>query len=66
MDDQSDYRAYVLDANDKILTRHDFTAENSEAALEVARQYVDGHDVEVWQRAHIVGRLRRNIPGAYR
>jgi hypothetical protein len=52
------YRAYILDEDDHILKRHDFTAENAAAALEFACQYVDGHDVEVWLRAHIVGRLK--------
>ena len=53
-----DYRAFVLDKDDHIVKRHDFEAENDAAALEIARQYVDGHDVEVWQRSHIISRLK--------
>ena len=56
----SDYRAYVLDDDDHIIRRHEFEAGDSAAALEIARQYVDGHDVEVWQRSHIIGRLKRS------
>jgi hypothetical protein len=51
------YRAYLLDENDHIFRRHDFEAANDTSALETARQYVDGHDVEAWQRTHILGRL---------
>ncbi len=54
----TDYRAYVLNEDDHIINRHDFTAANSAAALAHAAQYVDGHDVEVWLRAHIIGRLK--------
>ena len=52
------FRAYVLDDNDHILRRFEFEAENGTAALEAAKQYVDGHDVEVWERTHIIGRLK--------
>jgi hypothetical protein len=54
----SEYRAFLLDKNDRIVRRHDFEADGHSAALAHARQYVDGHDVEVWQRSHIVGRLK--------
>jgi hypothetical protein len=60
----SEYRAYVLDGNDQIVARHEFEAENSTEALETARRYVNGHDVEVWQRKHIIGRLRSDKPPA--
>ena len=52
------YRAYVLDDHDHILRRIDLEAENSAAALAIAKQYVDGHDVEVWEHTHIIGRLK--------
>ena len=51
------YRAYVLNEDDQIVRRHEFDAESADAAMKHARQYVDGHDVEVWLRTHIVGRL---------
>jgi hypothetical protein len=58
----NEYRAYVLDSNDHVVARHDIEADNGTAALELAKQYVDGHDVEVWQRTHIIGRLRHKKP----
>jgi hypothetical protein len=54
----SEYRAFLLDKNDRIVRRYDFEAENHDTALNHAKQYVDGHDVEVWQRSYIVGRLK--------
>ena len=53
-----DYRAFVLDSNDHIIKRHDFVADNDSAALEIARKYIDGHDVEVWQGQAFVRRLK--------
>jgi hypothetical protein len=52
------YRAYLLDDDDHIVKRQDFEAANDTAALETARQYVDGHDVEVWQSTRILSRLK--------
>jgi hypothetical protein len=54
----TDYRAYVLDEEDHIVGRHDFEAGSYAAALAFAARYVDGHDIEVWLRAHFVGRLK--------
>lgn len=48
------YRAYVLDKNGHVMKRHDFEAVHDEDALRHARQYVDGHDVEVWQLDRVV------------
>ena len=55
-----EYRAFLLDKSDHIVRRQDFEAENDASALETARQYVDGHDVEVWKRTHIIGRLKHS------
>jgi hypothetical protein len=56
--DTSAYRAYVLDAGDHIVSRYEFEADDSASALEIARQWVNGHDVEVWQLTHTIGRLK--------
>ena len=57
-----DYRAYLIDSNDHVISRRDLVAPTDEAALETARQYADGADVEVWQRARKVGRLSKITP----
>lgn len=57
-----EYRAYLLDGEGHIFSRIDLECEDDEHALTQARQYVDGCDVEVWQRARRVGKLT-NHPG---
>lgn len=52
------YRAFVLGTTGDVLRRHDFRSTDDAAALEHARQYVDSHDVEVWQLHRLVGVLR--------
>ncbi len=52
-----EYRAYVMDQDGHILLRHDFTAVDDESAKAHAQQYVDGHDVEVWQSARQIAIL---------
>ena len=44
-----EYRAFVIGLDGHVMLRRDFTAVDDEAAKEHARQYADGHDVEVWQ-----------------
>jgi hypothetical protein len=44
------YRAYIMGHDGHILSPVDLMCENDEAAKEQARQLVDGHDVELWQR----------------
>ncbi len=53
----ADYRAYLIDQNNRVISRKDIVAPNDEAALEAAGLYADGFDVEVWDHARKVGRL---------
>ena len=52
-----EYRVYLLDRNDRVISRKDIVAPSDEAAMEAASQYADGGDVEVWERARKVGRV---------
>jgi hypothetical protein len=54
----AEYRAYVLGKAGHILSRHAFESPDDAAALEQARRYLDGSDVEVWERDRLVGTLR--------
>jgi hypothetical protein len=54
-----DYRAYLIDQNDRVIARKDIVAASDEAALEAARLYAEGVDVEVWDHARKVGRLSK-------
>lgn len=58
MSGPKEYRAFVLDKKDHIVRRYDFEADGHEAALNHAKQYVDGHDVEVWHSTYVLGRLK--------
>ena len=43
------YRAYCIHKTDgRFLNRHEFEAENDEAAIELARKWVDGCHIEIW------------------
>jgi hypothetical protein len=54
-----DYRAYLIDRDDRVIARKDIVAPSDKAALEAARPYADGVDVEVWDHARKVGRLSK-------
>lgn len=44
------YRAYFIGRDGHFEKAIDLDCANDEAAQESARQLVDGHDVELWQR----------------
>jgi hypothetical protein len=44
-----EYRAYIIGSKGLILRRIDLLCENDEAAKKRTRQFVNGHDVELWQ-----------------
>jgi hypothetical protein len=44
-----EYRAYFLTPDGHITKAFDLFCENDEAAKERAKQFVNGHDVELWQ-----------------
>ena len=56
------YRVFVLDKAGHIVRAHVVDAPDDGAATEGAKQYVDGHDVEVWDGKRMVDRLRHNDP----
>lgn len=56
----SSYRAYLVDNEGHIKSSRDVTADDDAGALDEARQYVDGHDVEVWDRDRRIGILKRD------
>jgi hypothetical protein len=59
MSDKINYRAYVVGLDGHFVRPPDiFSAENDDAALEHARQFVDGCDVEIWSGARFVLRLK--------
>lgn len=52
------YRAYVVGVDGIFQAAHSLDCKDDEAAIEAAKQFVDGHDVEVWQQRRRVARLK--------
>ena len=53
----TDYRLYGLDGVDRVASGEWFEADDDDAAVEVARQMMDGHDCELWQGRRLVARI---------
>jgi hypothetical protein len=54
-----EYRAYLLDESDKISSAAIFIQEETDdAAIQAAKQYVDGYDIELWQDDRRVTRIK--------
>ena len=52
-----EYRAFFLDKSGHIQRREDFEAVDDKSALQHAKQWIDGADIEVWQLGRVVGKL---------
>ena len=60
----AEYRLYGLDGVNKVASGEWFEAENDQAAIEVAKNMMDGKDCELWAGKRLVARLpRRHRPG---
>ena len=53
------YRAYLIDEDDRVASYKPFEAQSDSEAIEAARRFVEGFDVEVWQLDRKIGRLAR-------
>jgi len=49
-----EYRAYMVGTDGHIVKATELVCPNDEAAKEYARQLVDDHDVELWQRERLI------------
>jgi hypothetical protein len=49
------YRVYIVGRDGRFVAVREIEAPDDTAALKLARQYVDGRDVEVWQRERRIG-----------
>ena len=54
------YRAYTIGPDGHFVDFLNIEAEDDVAAIEVARNCLQGRDVELWQQAREVGRLDRH------
>jgi hypothetical protein len=48
------YRAYILGPDGHVQGRVDLLCENDAVAIQLAKQLVDGHDVELWELGRLV------------
>jgi hypothetical protein len=51
------YRAYLINADNRVASYRPIDAETDAEALTAARQLLDGCDVEVWDLDRRIGRL---------
>jgi hypothetical protein len=58
MGSEGEYRAYIVGRDGHFIGSRTFVAANDDAAFEHARKIVDGHDVELWSGARLVGKLK--------
>jgi hypothetical protein len=57
-----EYRAYLLKEDGHVIHRLDLVCPDDEAAKVRAKQLVDGHDVELWERARHIATFKRRAP----
>lgn len=55
------YRAYLIDRDNRVSSYRPVEADTDADALEAARQFVDGCDIEVWDLDRMIGRLEREV-----
>jgi hypothetical protein len=54
-----EFRAYIIDDDGDITLRIDLPdCADESAAREIAKTMLDGHDVELWDRANFIERFR--------
>jgi hypothetical protein len=51
------YRAYLINGDNRVASFRPIEAETDAQALQMARRFVDGCDVEVWYLDRKIGRL---------
>jgi hypothetical protein len=56
------YRLYGLDGVKKVASAEWIEADCDDAAIEVAKEMMDGHDCELWQGPRLVARIPRRRP----
>jgi hypothetical protein len=58
----TEYRVYTLSNGNHIMAPPDIIAcETDQEAIEQARRLIEGHDVEVWQGARCVIRMKPTV-----
>ena len=53
------YRLYCLDGATKVASAEWIDADDDKAAIEVAKELMDGQECEIWQGTRLIARLPR-------
>jgi hypothetical protein len=53
----TDYRVYVIGSDGHFVRAIQLDCPDDKAAVESAKQFIDGHDIELWQRDRRIARL---------
>ena len=53
----SDYRVYIIGADGHVVRAIQLNCRDDNAAIESAKQLINGHDIELWQRDRRVARF---------
>lgn len=54
-----DYRIYFLNAQGRITRALELSCAGDAEAMEEAAVHADGYDIELWERARLVGRIAK-------
>jgi hypothetical protein len=52
-----DYRVYVIGSDGHFIEAIQLNCQDDTAAIESAKQFIDGHDIELWQRDRRIARF---------
>jgi hypothetical protein len=55
---EREYRAYVIGSDGHFISGNEFVAADDEAASGWARQFANGHNIELWSGGRFVARLK--------
>ena len=55
----TDYRVYFIGDDGHFLGAVNLDCPDDEAAKEYAKQFINGHDIELWQRDRIIAKFDR-------
>jgi hypothetical protein len=55
----SEYRAYVIGSDSHFIQVIELICPDDNAAIESAKQLIDGHDIELWQGDRIIAKFDR-------
>jgi hypothetical protein len=58
----ADYRAYTVGLDGHFIASQAFCCDDDSEAIEQARQFVDGHAVELWSGERFIARLEKREP----